>query len=57
MARGATLRRRIVNVPARIAPPQRRKTLHLPAHWPWAQPWLALWRNIIGADPPLPATP
>ena len=33
---GATLRRQIVNVPARIAQPQRRPVLHLPAHWPWA---------------------
>ena len=57
VARGATLRRRIVNIPARLARPQRRPVLHLPTHWPWSQPWLALWRNTIGADPPLPATP
>ena len=35
-ARGATLRRRIVNIPARLARPQRRPVLHLPSHWPWA---------------------
>ncbi len=56
-ARAATLRRKIVNIPARLARPQRRPVLHLPTHWPWSQPWLALWRTIIGADPPLPATP
>ena len=56
-ARGSTLRRRIVNVPARLARPQRRTLLHLPAHWPWAQHWLALWRNTIGYSPPPPATP
>jgi len=33
-ARGATLRRRIVTVPARFARPQRRPVLHLPSHWP-----------------------
>ncbi len=36
LARGATLRRQIVTVPARIARPQRRHLPHLPAHWPWA---------------------
>ncbi|MGH7629349.1 MAG: IS1380 family transposase, partial [Gemmatimonadales bacterium] len=39
VARGATLRRHIVAVPARLARPQRRRVLHLPAHWPWATPW------------------
>ncbi|BBX72352.1 hypothetical protein MSHI_02580 [Mycobacterium shinjukuense] len=35
MARGATLRRDLVNVPARFAAPARKPMLHLPAHWPW----------------------
>jgi hypothetical protein len=39
-ARGLTLRRRIVNVPARLARPPRRTLLHLPARWPWTQHWL-----------------
>jgi hypothetical protein len=58
VARGATLRRRIVTVPARLARPQRRPVLHLPAHWPWAQQWSTLWHNIIGAGrpPPQPLT-
>ena len=54
-ARGSTLRRKIVNVPARLARPQRRPILHLPTHWPWSKAWLALWHNIIGHSPPLPA--
>jgi len=54
-ARGATLRRRIVTVPARLARPQRRPLLHLPAHWPWQQHWITLWRNTIGHGPPKPA--
>ncbi len=54
-ARGSTLRRRIVNVPARLARPQHRTILHLPAHWPWSKHWLALWHNTIGYSPPLPA--
>jgi hypothetical protein len=52
VARGATLRRRIVNIPARLARPQRRPILHLPTHWPWTQQWLTLWRNTIGHSPP-----
>ncbi len=57
VARGATLRRRIVNVPARLARPQRRAVLHLPAHWPWAQDWNRLWDNVFttGAAPPAAA--
>lgn len=56
VARGATLRRRIVNIPARLARPQRRPILHLPTHWPWAQHWLTLWRNTIGYSPPATVT-
>ena len=47
----------IVNVPARLARPQRRPILHLPTHWPWSKAWLALWHNTIGHSPPLRATP
>ena len=56
-ARGATLRRQIVNVPARLARPQRRPVLHLPAHWPWADRWLAIWNGVFGhpGAPPLSA--
>ncbi|MGI8682368.1 MAG: IS1380 family transposase [Mycobacteriales bacterium] len=47
VARGATLRRQIVAVPARLARPQRRPVLHLPAHWPWAEHWTILWHKIF----------
>lgn len=57
VARGSTLRRRIVNIPARLARPQRRPTLHLPTHWPWSKAWTTLWHNTIGHSPPLTATP
>ncbi len=56
VARGSTLRRRIVAIPARLARPQRRAILHLPAHWPWSAHWLNLWRNVIGYSPPAGAT-
>jgi len=55
-ARGSTLRRRIINIPARLARPQRRSVLHLPSRWPWSRAWLALWHNTIGRSPPLTAT-
>ena len=54
VARGATLRRTIINVAARIAQPQRRPVLHLPAHWPWTTPWLTLWNRVLGDDLPPP---
>ncbi len=60
VARGATVRRKIVNIPARLARPQRRPVLHLPTHWPWADTWLQLWRNTVGSirqHPPPQAAP
>jgi hypothetical protein len=52
VARGATLRRKIINIAARLSRPQRRPVLHLPTHWPWAHAWLALWRNVIEPHSP-----
>ena len=54
VARGATLRRDLVNVPARFAAPARKPTLHLPAHWPSQIGWKTLWDNIIGYSPATP---
>jgi hypothetical protein len=47
VARGATLREHIINVPARLARPQRRPMLHLPRHWPRAKPWQGLWTAVF----------
>jgi len=55
VARGATLRRRIIAVPARLARPARTPVLHLPSHWPWAPGWLRLWDQTIGHSPPAAA--
>ncbi len=54
-ARWATLRRKLINVPARIAATGRRLVLHLPTHWPWADAWEAL--HAVATSPPQPATP
>jgi hypothetical protein len=51
-ARGATLRRRIITVPARLARPARKPILHLPTRWPWIPAWLQLWHNTIDHSPP-----
>src|SRR4051794_9196172 len=47
-ARGATLRRQLISVPARLARPARAPVLHLPSQWPWAPAWLRLWDQTIG---------
>jgi hypothetical protein len=52
VARGATLRRRIITVPARLARPGRKPVLHLPRRWPWAPAWLRLWNHVNGHSPP-----
>ena len=50
----ATIRRRIINIPARIATSARRITLHLPTAWPWQEPWQAIFDATLG--PPAVAT-
>ncbi|MEC5171280.1 IS1380 family transposase [Glaciihabitans sp. GrIS 2.15] len=44
----ATIRRKLVSVPARIASSARRITLHLPADWPWETAWTALFSRACG---------
>ena len=48
----ATIRRKLINVPARIATSARRLRLHLPTHWPWMQDWAALYRLALPARAP-----
>ena len=52
VARGASLRRHLVNIPARFARPARKPVLHLPAHWPRQAHWTSLWDNTIDYTPP-----
>lgn len=47
-ARWATLRTRIINIPARIATTSRRLVLHLPTHWRWSPAWESLWTTATG---------
>ncbi|MGH3628052.1 MAG: IS1380 family transposase [Sciscionella sp.] len=46
----ATIRRKLITVPARIASSARRITLHLPRDWPWEAAWTALFDRV--SDPP-----
>ncbi|REE02282.1 IS1380 family transposase [Citricoccus muralis] len=46
----ATIRRKIINIPARIASSARRIILHLPRNWPWQDQWQALFEH--GHGPP-----
>ena len=50
----ATIRRRIITVPARIASSARRLILHLPTAWPWQDAWQTLFHSTIG--PPAAAS-
>jgi len=46
-AETATVRARIINIPARVARSARRITLHLPKGWLWATSWLTAWRHAL----------
>ncbi|MCY0947903.1 IS1380 family transposase [Streptomyces antarcticus] len=45
-ARTGTIRRHLINVPARIARPGRRIVLHLPERWRWAEDFTDLWAAV-----------
>ena len=44
----ATIRRKLIAVPARIASSGRRITLHLPQAWPWEAAWMVLFAHTTG---------
>src|SRR3954454_24725852 len=50
----ATIRRKLVAVPARIATSGRRLRLHLPRNWPWENDWSELYQAALAS--PAPAT-
>jgi hypothetical protein len=47
----ATIRRKLVAVPARIASSARRMRLHLPTDWPWESAWMKLLAHGCGPPP------
>jgi hypothetical protein len=50
----ATIRRKLIAVPARVACSARRVRLHLPTSWPWESAWNDLFNRACG--PPLAPT-
>lgn len=53
-----TLRRQLLNVPARLASSGRRLVAPLPTYWPWQNPWQNLWHtSLASTGPPAPVTP
>ncbi len=50
----ATIRRKLITVPARVASSARRITLHLPTAWPWETAWSQLFAH--GCGPPIAAS-
>ena len=48
----ATIRRRLIHVAARVVTTARRLHLHLPATWPWASGFTALFEATCGPPPP-----
>ena len=44
----ATIRRKLISIPARIASSARRLSLHLPKNWPWETAWTALFDRACG---------
>lgn len=53
-ATSATVRRKLIHLPCRVATSARRVVLHLPKNWPWETAWTRLFTRT--ADPPSPAT-
>jgi hypothetical protein len=47
----STIRRKLINVPARVATSARRLTMHLPQAWPWGHAWAELFTAV--SDPPV----
>jgi len=50
----ATIRRKLISVPARIASSARKLVLHLPQAWPWESAWRQLFD--VSRGPPRTAT-
>ena len=51
----ATIRRKLIHIPARIASSARQLTLHLPTGWPWETAWTQLFSH--GCGPPAASKP
>jgi len=52
----ATIRRKLVHVPARIASSARRLSLHLSTGWPWEDAWTTLFTGMCAPPPAVTTT-
>ena len=52
VATGATVRRCLISVPARLARSARRLALHAPLDWPWEPVFRRAWRRLAAIGPP-----
>src|SRR5690625_1099749 len=43
----ATIRRKLIHIPARVASSARRLRLHLPTGWPWQSAWMGLYDSLF----------
>ena len=50
----ATIRRKLITIPARVSSSARRVILHLPTAWSWETAWTRLFTH--GCGPPTPTT-
>jgi hypothetical protein len=48
---GKTLRRRLLSLPGRLTRSARRRLLHLPTNWPWAEQWQAAYERLCSLTP------
>jgi hypothetical protein len=48
----ATIRARLITIPARVSRSARRQKLHLPISWTWRDAWQQLWRHATGPHGP-----
>ena len=53
--RSGTIRRKLINIPARISTSARKTYLHLPASWPWKTGWTAAFTAACGPPKPTPS--
>ena len=53
--RSGTIRRKLINIPARISTSARKTYLHLSASWPWKTGWTAAFTAACGPPKPTPS--
>jgi hypothetical protein len=50
-ATNATVRRKLIHVPCRVATSARHIILHLPQDWPWQTAWTRMFSHVVHPPP------